>query len=177
LEKGNIEFLLSKPVSRKEIIMGKYLGGISIVFANIGFLVSILWILLGVRFSVWDPYFLLAIPIITFVFALLYSLMIFIGIQTKSSILAMMLSYIIFFIASPILSRREFITNFIGSDIIKYIGNGLHFIVPQTSELGGMLSDVINGSPIDDFTPLIISFGLIILIIFGSITSFDKKDY
>ncbi len=39
LEKGNIDLLLSKPISRSQLIIGKYLGSILFILINIGLLI------------------------------------------------------------------------------------------------------------------------------------------
>lgn len=103
LEKGNIDLLLSKPISRMQIILGKFLGGFAVVFINIAYLVLGIFVLLGLKFGAWELSFLMTIIMISFTFAVLYSLIILIGILTRSSMLAMMLSYLIFFILSPFL--------------------------------------------------------------------------
>ncbi len=98
LEKGNIDLILSKPISRGQIIQGKFWGGVCVVLFNIAYLVIGLWLLIGLKFGVWDTELFITIASITFTFAVLYSLMILVGIATRSSVLAMMLSYLIFFI-------------------------------------------------------------------------------
>ena len=133
LEKGNIDLLLSKPVSRAQLILGKFLGGVLIVLLNIAYLIISIWILIGIKFSIWDPSFLLGIFTITFAFASLYSLIILMGILTQSSVLAMMISYLIFFIFSPILNARECIGYFLNNTVLNYIMDFLYYIIPKRS--------------------------------------------
>ncbi|MBK8945876.1 MAG: ABC transporter permease [Ignavibacteriae bacterium] len=177
LEKGNIDLLLSKPISRTQIILGKFLGGVLIVFINIAYLIISLWILIGLKFSIWEPSLLHSILTITFTFASLYSLIIFIGILTQSSVLAMMLSYLIFFIFSPILSARDSIGYFFNNKIISYIMEGLYYIIPKTSELGSITTELSLGYGIEDFQPILTSLAFLILVLYFSIIIFSKKDY
>ncbi len=44
LEKGNIDLLLSKPVSRTQLLWGKYFGGTAVVFLNIAILIIGVWL-------------------------------------------------------------------------------------------------------------------------------------
>lgn len=177
LEKGNIDVLLSKPISRAQIIFGKFLGGTLVVLVNIAYLVIGIWFLIGLKFGIWHLSFLLTIVTITFAFAVLYSLIILIGILSQSSILAMMLSYVIFFILSPILSIRDQIMMLADSKVLEIILEGLYYIVPKTSELGSITSDIAVGGSIYDFQPIFTSAVFLILSIALSIIIFSKKDY
>jgi len=54
LEKGNIDLFLSKPISRTQLILGKYFGGITIVFINVAYAIIGLWFLIGFKFDSWE---------------------------------------------------------------------------------------------------------------------------
>lgn len=179
LEKGNIDLLLSKPVSRDQLIWGKFLGGTLVVLLNIVFLVFGIWLIISIKFSYWDATFLWSVLIITFVFAVLYSLIVLCGILTRSSMLGMMLAYFIFLILSPILTlANDKADIFIRSDAVKEIVKGIYYFIPKTSELmGKILIDLAKGTGITDFQPLISSFLFLILMMILSIIIFRKKDF
>lgn len=177
LEKGNIDLLLSKPVSRGQIIWGKFFGGTFVVFINIAYLVIGIWLLIGIKFGIWDTQFLITIISITFTFAVLYAFMILIGILTRSSILAMMLSYLIFFVLSPVLAARESIFEYINSKVAEHLIDGLYYILPNTSELGKMTTNLAQGIAIADYEPAISALLFMILNLALSIIIFNKKDY
>lgn len=177
LEQGSIELLLSKPVSRAQIILGKFTGGVVIVFLNLAFLIIGIWFLLGLKFGVWDANIMWTIFTITFAFGTLYAMMILLGIVTRSSLLAMMVSYMIFFILSPILEARENLYTFIESKFIQTILDVLYYIIPQTSDLGRITSDLAASGELFDSQPIFISIVFIILNLGLSIFIFSKKDY
>lgn len=177
LEKGNIDLLLSKPVSRNQIIWGKFLGGSLVVFLNMAYLVLGIWLMIGFKFGDWDPAILASIFVITFTFAVLYSLIILIGIATRSSILAMMLTYLIFFVLSPVLSAREQIYNFLDNNFVEGLLDGLYYILPKTNELGEITANIASGAAIGDYQPILTSLLFMILSLTLSIIIFSKKDY
>lgn len=177
LEKGSADLILSKPISRFELIIGKYTGGILMVFLNIAYLITALWFLIGIKFGIWELDFLLTIFTITYAFATLYSLIILIGILTRSSILAMMISYIIFFILSPILAARDTISLIANSKAVSVIMDVMYYIIPQTSEMGELSTDLAVGGGITNFESIFISALFIILTLGLSIFIFSKKDY
>lgn len=176
LEKGNIDLLLSKPLTRAEIIFGKFIGGVLIVFINIAYLVIGIWFITAIKFSYWDFSFLNTAIYITFTFAVLYSLMILTGILTKSSVLGMMASYTIFLFLSPILTMREGFLERAG-DIVKFIVNGLYYIIPKTAELGTISVGFAAGKEILDYQPVYSSFIFMVAMIALSIIIFNRKDY
>lgn len=176
-EKGSIDLLLSKPVSRAQIILGKFFGGTTMVFVNILYLILGIWVLIGLKFDEWDPSFLFTILTITFAFAVLYTLIILLGIITRSSVASMIISYLIFFILSPILSYRETIATFIDKKIVTFLLEFFYYIVPQTSELSTITSDLASGNDLFSGEPLVISSLHLILILVASIIIFSKKDY
>ncbi len=179
LEKGNIDLLLSKPISRPQLILGKYIGGILFIFLNIGLLIFGAWLMISFKFSYWDGSFLWSIIMITFTFAVLYSIIVLFGISTRSSIFGMMIAYFIYLILSPVLLFVKLrVDMFSVSDFVKEILRGLYYIIPKTSELmGDILIKVSSGKEVVDFQP-VISSGIFLIIILGySIFLFTRKDF
>ncbi len=177
VEKGNIDLFLSKPISRTQLILGKFNGGVLVVLANIAYAVGGFWILLGIKFGYWDPKFLMTIFTITFTFSVLYSLIILVGILTRSSILAMMISYLIFFIFSPLLLAREGLYLLSDSKFYQYFIDGIYYIVPKTAELANITRLFAQGEPITSWQPVLTSAAFMILTLIWSIFTFNKKDY
>ncbi len=177
LEKGAVDLIISKPVSRAQIILGKYLGGILIVLINIAYLIVSLWLLIGLKFGIWDLSFLYSIFTITFTFGSLYSLIILVGVLTQSSVLAMMLSYIIFFVLSPVLAARDTISMFLNSSLMETLMDAMYYFIPKTSELGSLTTEIALGYGISEYQPILSTFVFLVLVLYISIIIFNKKDY
>ena len=179
LEKGNIDLLLSKPVSRTELILGKYIGGLLVVLINVFFLVFGVWLIISLKFGFWDPTFLSVSLVITFTFAVLYSMIVLFGIITQGSVFGMMMAYFTFLILSPLLftAKDKFLVS-IDNGFLKYLIKVSYYIVPKTSELmGSVLSNITSGKSIDSFQPVITSLIFLILMLLLSIVIFRKKDF
>lgn len=179
LEKGNIDLLISKPVSRQQLIWGKFFGGIVIVLFEVAILIIGVWLIVSVKFSVWNFGILNAIWVITLTFAALYSVIVLFGVITRGWVLGMMMAYFIFLIISPILlafkDNRIF---FISSKFVKGLIDSLYYIFPKTSELmGDILKNVSIGAGVQDFQPLITSVIFLLAMMFLSILIFNKKDF
>src|SRR5258708_2003926 len=80
LEPGRIELVLSKPVSRAHILLGRYAGNVLIVAANTAYLVLGVWLILGLKTGIWAPAFLAAIATTTFVFSVLLAVVVLIAV-------------------------------------------------------------------------------------------------
>lgn len=179
LEKGNIDILISKPVSRQQLIWGKFFGGVVIVFLEVALLIIGVWLIVSIKFSLWNFGVLNAIWVITLTFASLYSVIILFGVVTRGSVFGMMIAYFIFLIISPVLlafkDNRIF---FISSKLVKGIIDTLYYIFPKTSELmGDVLKNASTGIGIQDFQPLISSILFLLVMMFLSILIFKKKDF
>ena len=83
LEKGNIDLLLSKPISRAKIILGKFSGGVVLIFFSLVYLLGFVWFILSAKSGYWDFPFLYSILWLTLSFAVIYSLVIFLGANNK----------------------------------------------------------------------------------------------
>jgi ABC-type transport system involved in multi-copper enzyme maturation permease subunit len=192
MQKGNIDLLLSKPVSRDQIILGKFLGVNLFILINLAFLFLGIWLIVSFKFQLWDFNFLWVIIIIPFTFAILYSIIMFFGLITGNSIIGMMIAYFIFIIFSPLLAHYQQVTSgnsdsFSGFDdaLISLSENsfadtiimGFYYIVPKTSEL---LSDItpslLTGNSVEA-QPIITSVMFLAGMIGLTMFIFRRKDF
>jgi ABC-type transport system involved in multi-copper enzyme maturation permease subunit len=179
LEKGNIDLLLSKPVSRTQLLLGKYFGGLLVVFLNILFLVIGVWLIISIKFSYWDFSFLTVSLTVTFTFAVLYAVIVFFGVLTKSSIPGMMAAYLIFLVISPVLYfYHQDLRAVIQYKFLRMFLDFFYYIIPKTSELMGEITiKIAMGKSITSFQPVLTSLLFLIFILGITILIFRKKDF
>lgn len=94
LRKGSIDLLLSKPIGRAQLLVYKYIGGLTFVFLVTTYTVGGIWLALAVRSGYWDPSFLAVIPLLTFTFAIIYAMSTLVAVLTRSPIAAMIVSIV-----------------------------------------------------------------------------------
>lgn len=179
LEKGNIDLLLSKPVSRTQLLWGKYFGGTAVVFLNIAILIIGVWLDISFKFNYWQFTFLWSILIITFTFAVLYSIIVLFGVLTRSSMLGMMIAYLIFLVISPLLRLGHYdLHQVISSDFWRSAVDGAYYILPKTAELmKNVIEKLASGEAIESFQPLWSSFLFLLAMMGISTYAFNKKDF
>jgi ABC-type transport system involved in multi-copper enzyme maturation permease subunit len=98
LRKGTIDLLLVKPISRTGLLVYKYIGGLTFIFLNTTAAVGGVWLVLGLRSGIWSTGFLLTILVLTFFFAILYSVSALMGVLTQSPIVSILVTCIAWFL-------------------------------------------------------------------------------
>jgi ABC-type transport system involved in multi-copper enzyme maturation permease subunit len=92
LRKGSIDLLISKPLGRTQLLVYKYIGGLTFIFLLTTFTVGGVWLVLAARSGMWDPSFLIVIPVLTFTFAILYAVSTLTAVLTRSAIVSILVS-------------------------------------------------------------------------------------
>ncbi len=149
MEKGSIDLLLSKPVSRDHILFGKFIGSLLIVIVNVAYYIIGIWLIFGIRTGFWNTGFLAVTLSITFTFLVLYTPMMVIGIASRSSALTIILLYIYLFLVSPILEARQIIADLVKNDIVKQILDIIYYPLPKPDALGMLSRNLVIDQPID----------------------------
>jgi len=87
---GSIGISVSKPMSRLRLFFVKYLGGLLFVGLQVTLFTVIVFLALGLRVGEWNFTVFWAVPVITFVFSLLYCVAVFAGVWKKSTLYALL---------------------------------------------------------------------------------------
>lgn len=178
LERGRIDLFLSKPLSRVQLLLSKYLGCLSIVFFNVLYLVVASWLVLSIKTGVWKFGFLGSGLIIVFAFAVYLALIVLIGVMTRSSAMAIMLSYGIVFLTQPLAYVHNIPPSFERVyPKLCFTLKTLYWILPKTWELGSMSRALVGDGRISAWQPVWTSaaFGGVMLALAGFY--FVRKDY
>jgi ABC-type transport system involved in multi-copper enzyme maturation permease subunit len=96
-EPGEISLLLSKPVNRSLLFLTRFVGGCAFTLLNVAFLLVGLWLVVGLRFDVWNHRLLLCIPIYLFLFMIYFAVSATAGALWRNSILAICLTLVFWF--------------------------------------------------------------------------------
>lgn len=147
MEKGTIDLLISKPLRRTELLLGRALGGVIAVGLNLlGFLIA-LWALYGLATGVWYvPFIGWTFLLSMFAFITLYSGIIALNVFTESWVLPMSLAYIHMTVLSTFLSNREAtLYQLISADWLRGIIETLYWALPQ-------VQDVVQAIPLISFS-------------------------
>ena len=176
LEPGRIELLVSKPVSRTHILLGRYAGNVLVVSCNVIFLVLGIWSILGVKTGIWSPLFLVSIVTTIFIFAVLLPVVVLVGVLFESAALSTMIT-VALMIMSPILAQTSLMMRLLSSEWSREIWRTLYYSLPKVYDLGTITLNAIQSRTFDGFMPIWTSavFGAIVLS--AALMVFSRRDF
>jgi len=97
LEKGTIDLLLSKPITRPALLASRYLGGLLTVTLNLLYLTCGLGAILGLKTGVWNGGFVLSGLLMALYFACLFAFVVLAGVLLRSTTVSVMITAALFF--------------------------------------------------------------------------------
>lgn len=172
LRKGTVALLLVKPIHRTTLLLYKFIGGLLFMFLNTVFIVAGVWLVVGLRSGLWGWGFLLSILILTYQFAVYYSVSALFAVLTRSPVVAILmtcLAWFVFFLvgtgyqivdATRLMVDPEMAQEFGMTederprekpfpDWVYTTADGLHFACPRMKDLDALNSKLIA----DDLLP------------------------
>jgi ABC-2 type transport system permease protein len=175
-EPGRIELLLSKPVSRTQLLLGRYVGNVLVVAANIAYLTLGSWIIFGAKTGVWGAGYLFSSVFTVFVFAVLLSVIVLVGVLWESAAVAIMATFAIM-IVTPILAQRATIERLLSADWSRNVVHGLYYVLPKTSDISVIIRHLILDQPVDSWMPVWSTalFGAVVLTV--GILHFRRRSF
>jgi ABC-2 type transport system permease protein len=176
LEPGRIELLLSKPLSRSHLLLGRFLGNVLVVSLNSTYLVLGVWTILGIKTGIWSPTFLIAIATTTFIFAVLLSVVVLIGVVFESAAVATMIT-VALMIISPILAQTTTMMRLLSSEWSRDVWRALYYTLPKVYELGKMTLDAIQSGTFAGFMPIWTSAAFGMAMLGAALWVFHRRDF
>jgi ABC-type transport system involved in multi-copper enzyme maturation permease subunit len=176
LEPGRIELLLSKPISRTHILLGRYAGNVLVVSCNIAYLVVGVWLIFGFKTGIWEGRFLIAIFTTIFIFAVLLAVVVLVGVVFESAALATMIT-VALMIMSAILAQTSTMMKLLSSEWSRSIWRLLYWVFPKVYDMGHMTLTAIADRTFLGFMPIWTSafFGAIVLGV--ALVIFARRDF
>ncbi|MBN8596578.1 MAG: hypothetical protein J0L78_02780 [Planctomycetes bacterium] len=89
---GSIDLVLSKPIGRLRLFLTKYATGLLFVALQVSVFAAASFLVIGIRGGAWEPRIFLAIPLVVLFFSFLYCVCALIGLRTRSTIAALLLT-------------------------------------------------------------------------------------
>ena len=98
LESGAIDVVLSKPIDRLKIFLGKFVGGLALYAAAVAATYLLLFLGLGIRLGEWMPRVFLVLPLQVFSAAVLFAMMAALGVFSRSSTLCLIVGLVYYIV-------------------------------------------------------------------------------
>lgn len=176
LKTGSIDLIVTKPISRFNILAGRFFGSLAVVSANILYLILFSWIIFSAEFEIWNFNYLYSALIIILVYSALFTLVMFFGFLTKNGMISMMISFAVIFI-SPVLMFREYFYTSLSSELIRNLVDFTYYIIPKVSDLGEIIINLNMKEPVETLMPVWSSVIFGVIMFYASYLVFKRKDF
>ncbi|MBN9122306.1 MAG: ABC transporter permease [Planctomycetes bacterium] len=150
LRKGSLDLLISKPIGRVQLLVYKYIGGLTFIFLLSAFTIGGVWAVTGVRSGLWNPTFLLVVPVLTFTFAILYAVSTVIAVYTRSAIAAILITLAFMFFlyllgqAKTVFDANRIVNEFDLPEWAYTLVDTLNNILPRYKDLDKLTTSFIT---------------------------------
>ncbi|MDE2996476.1 MAG: ABC transporter permease subunit [Bacteroidota bacterium] len=155
LEHGRIDLVLSKPLSRSRLLLGHLIGVWLTVLVLSTYLVGAVWLAMSLKTGLWVRGVLITIPIITLMFAVMYSVILFFSVVTRSSGLGLVVAYGLVFVSIILASHEAMVP--VVSDTAALIFKGIYHTLPNFAEVVVILAQLVSQEAVTTWYPLISS--------------------
>jgi len=149
---GRVELLLSKPVSRVQVVAGHVLGVWAAIAVLTLYLMGGTWLIMSIKSGIWNPRFLLSIGIVIGMFGVMYSAVMLMGVWTQSTALALIVAYGLIFV-SMVLAGANQIAPVLGS-VGEPVFWGLYHVLPNFTEVTAIVSNLAKDQAVSSWYPL-----------------------
>jgi len=176
LQKGSIDLLLCRPISRWRIATARFAGGVCIMAFNAAYLFLGVWLVLGLKSDIWTRGFPLSMFLAIFSFLVLFSVVMMVSVITESSPAGLLAGYTILMF-SPVLAAHERITPAFSSELYRQVFRGLYWTLPKSAETIGAMRRLILGQPLELTWIVATSLAYALACYVVTVVYFTRKDY
>lgn len=153
LEPGRVELLLSKPIRRHHILLGRYVGNLLIVAANLVYLVVGFWLIFGAKTGVWRPHLLVAAIVTLAVFSVMLSFILLTAVLYESAAVSILSTFALV-VLSFVLAAKPMLERLLSSEWSRDIVAGLYYVLPKLPDCANIMMNIVNSKPVVSWMPL-----------------------
>lgn len=97
MSQGSIDLFVSKPLGRLRLFLTQYVAGLLFVALQVGIFTMASFLVIGLRGGVWEPGLFIAVPLVLCFFSYLYAVCVLLGVVTRSTVAAVLLTLLFWF--------------------------------------------------------------------------------
>lgn len=175
-EPGRVELLLSKPITRVRLLVGRYLGNLLVVGANLFYLVLGFWVIFGWKTGIWRPHLLIAAVITLGVFAVLLAFILLTAVLYESAAVSILATFALAVLSSVLAGKNQF-DRLLSSEISRDIVRGLYYVLPKMPGIAKIMMNIVQSQPVPDWMPLWSTalFGLVMFV--SGLWVFNRRNF
>jgi len=174
--RGTVDLYLTRPVTRTHLLLGRFLGAVTLVTANLAFLCGGVFLIISLKTKVWNPRFLAAGGLILVVFLSFLGFMYLVGVLSSSTPLSIMLPYALYMLSVPLTAHNN-IAAAMDSRVTANIVHGLYWLLPKTAEVGRDLTRYVLGKGTPTLLPLATTAAFGVVCLAAAVVIFNRKNF
>ncbi|WP_095510843.1 ABC transporter permease [Rubrivirga marina] len=174
-ERGTADVVLTKPLSRSSVLGGRLLAVMVVMLALLTYLFGAVWLVMSIKTGIWSPRFLLAIPVVFGMFAVVYSVVTLVGVWSGSAPLSLIVTLGLGFV-TLVLAVPELPTQI--NRTWRPIVVGAYHLLPKFGNVGTtMVPQLATGGDVGPLYPLLSSLAFGAACYGLAFVLFSRKDY
>lgn len=174
--RGTVDLYMTRPITRTHLLLGRYLGAVTLVTVNLLVLCGGVFVIISVKTKVWNPRFILATGLILVVFLSYLGFMYLVGVLSSSTPLSIMLPYALYMVSMP-LAAHDQIAAAMDSRFWANVVHGLYWILPKTAEVGRDLTAYVLGRTTPTLLPLATTAAFGAVCLAAAVVTFNRKNF
>jgi len=174
--RGTVDLYVTRPVTRTHLLLGRFLGAMTLVSANLLFLCGGVFLIISLKTKVWNLRFLVAGGLILVVFLSYLGFMYLVGVLSSSTPLSIMLPYALYMMSLP-LAAHDHIAAAMDSRLAATVVQGLYWVLPKTAEVGRDLTGYVLGRTTPALLPLATTAAFGAVCLGAALVIFDRKSF
>ncbi len=152
-EPGRVELLLSKPLKRYHILLGRYLGNLLIVAANLFYLIVGFWLIFGFKTGVWRPHLLIAAVVTLAVFSVMLAFILVTAVVWESAAVSILATFALV-VLSFVLAAKPMLERLLSSEWSRNVVRVLYYLFPKLPDCATIMMNIVLSRPVTDWMPL-----------------------
>lgn len=175
LQRGQVDLLLSKPISRTRFLAGHILGVWSMAFLIVIYLMGMVWLIISLKTGFWNAHFMVTVVVVMCMFVVMYSLVVFLVVSTQSTALSLIVTYGLIF-CSVILAFKESLVPQINQPW-REVFLVFYHLLPKFAEVTQIVSKLAAAETVDAWYAFTSStvFGVVLYI--GAFFWINRRDF
>ncbi len=174
-ERGQVDVILTKPLSRSAVLAGRLLAVLAVMLALTTYLFGAVWMTMSIKTGIWDVRFLLAILVVFGMFAVMYSVVTLVGVWSGSGPLSLIatlgVTFVSLILATPTLPEQL-------NKVWRPVVMGAYHLLPKFGSVGtSMVPQLATGEPVPSLYPLASSLAFGLVLYAASFVLFSRKDF
>lgn len=174
-ERGQVDVILTKPLSRSRVLASRLLAVAAVTLALVAYLLGAVWLVMSLKSGLWNPRFLLAIGVVWGMFAAVYGVVALVGVWSRSGPLSFIVTLAVMFV-SLILSIPE-LPNQV-TRTWRWLVVGGHEVLPQMGPVGvSIVPQLATGGAVESWMPFATSLAFGAVCYAAAFALFARTDY